>query len=215
MHSSDPHTFKQLYAQIVASNAKLIIVEGAHQHLFTPPPNDGRKYVVKDNQRPEVYYITHQDGRCECMDLSDARFRVKVSTSVRRFTAEGYAKHQAAMRQQTQHPNHPQRRKKALKNRQADSYVQGHASVRLIKLTQVIAMTGFGKSFIYDCPNFPSAVKWGHSRRAAARWVESEVIAWMQALIDTRQIKTPQMSKPLPTHLSTKLSAPKLMQLSA
>ena len=43
-----------------------------------------------------------------------------------------------------------------------------------------MSIIGFAKSFIYAQPDFPEAVRWGHSRRSAVRWVESEILAWCE-----------------------------------
>ena len=54
---------------------------------------------------------------------------------------------------------------------------------RLIKLDQVEALTGFKKSYLYShiqSGDFPNPVHIGRS----ARWVESEVLAWVENMIE-------------------------------
>jgi prophage regulatory protein len=56
---------------------------------------------------------------------------------------------------------------------------------RLIRLPEVIALTGYGKAWIYHLISkgrFPQPVKIGH--RAIA-FVESEVEEWIQSVIET------------------------------
>ncbi len=55
---------------------------------------------------------------------------------------------------------------------------------RLIKLPEVESITGKGRTSIYSDPTFPRPVKIGP--RASA-WVESEVMAWIESRIATRQ----------------------------
>lgn len=56
---------------------------------------------------------------------------------------------------------------------------------RLLPIAEVSARVGLGKSAIYDRISrgeFPAPVSLG----ATSRWVESEVEAWIEALIDQR-----------------------------
>jgi len=55
---------------------------------------------------------------------------------------------------------------------------------RLLKLPEVENITGKGRTSIYSDPTFPRPVKIGP--RASA-WVESEVIAWIESCIASRQ----------------------------
>jgi prophage regulatory protein len=61
-------------------------------------------------------------------------------------------------------------------------------SSRIIRIKQVIALTGLSRSTIYDrmdCKSprydmsFPKQVKLGISTQAAVGWRESEVLAWI------------------------------------
>lgn len=58
------------------------------------------------------------------------------------------------------------------------------AQYRLLKLPEVEAITGKGRSSIYSDPTFPKPVKIGP--RASA-WVESEVIGWIESRIAQRK----------------------------
>lgn len=58
------------------------------------------------------------------------------------------------------------------------------AQYQLLKLPEVIALTGKSGSAIYSDPTFPKPVKIGP--RASA-WVESEIVEWIEARIAARQ----------------------------
>ena len=58
--------------------------------------------------------------------------------------------------------------------------------MKLIRLPEVLSMTGRGRSSIYEMiasGNFPRPVNIG---RAAVAWVESEVVAWIEERIAER-----------------------------
>ena len=55
---------------------------------------------------------------------------------------------------------------------------------RLLKISEVENLTGKSRTSIYSDPTFPRPVKIGP--RASA-WVESEVMAWIESCIATRQ----------------------------
>lgn len=60
--------------------------------------------------------------------------------------------------------------------------------MRLIRLTEVKHATGLGRSTIYkyiEDGNFPKSVSLGE--RAVA-WVESEVLGWVKAKIEARDL---------------------------
>lgn len=59
------------------------------------------------------------------------------------------------------------------------------AQVRIIRLPEVIARVGLGRTAIYDrirAKTFPEPVKLGR----ASGWVEAEVSAWLQKQIENR-----------------------------
>jgi prophage regulatory protein len=60
---------------------------------------------------------------------------------------------------------------------------QGVAPIRLLRVTQVLALTGLSKTKIYDLQNkgdFPMRVQLSPRRVA---WVEAEVQAWLEACV--------------------------------
>ena len=54
----------------------------------------------------------------------------------------------------------------------------GLRNERYLRLREVLAKTGVGKSYAYEDPEFPKPYRLG--RRMVA-WRESEVLAWMQS----------------------------------
>ena len=60
--------------------------------------------------------------------------------------------------------------------------------VSLIDIQRVMRISGFGRSFIHAHPSFPAPVRLGTSRRAASRWIESEVVRWVNDLAAQRAI---------------------------
>ena len=62
--------------------------------------------------------------------------------------------------------------------------------IQLIDIERVMSIVGFAKSFIYSQPDFPEPVRLGSSRRAAVRWVASEVELWVQKLMAKRSTAT-------------------------
>lgn len=66
---------------------------------------------------------------------------------------------------------------------------QNQTSIRLLCLLAVIDITSLSKSSIYGIEDFPKPIKIRGSAATAqggARWVESEVIAWMNSRIELR-----------------------------
>jgi predicted DNA-binding transcriptional regulator AlpA len=52
---------------------------------------------------------------------------------------------------------------------------------RFLRLAEVKAIIGRGKTQIYDDPTFPRPIK---ISKRESRWIESSVRAWMQAKVD-------------------------------
>jgi predicted DNA-binding transcriptional regulator AlpA len=154
-------TFEEIYALIVNTGEKHIVLSGEFQHLFTPPPKDGRTYTVFDLHDPKVTHHTDDKGRYKKVDKGVVSLEPSPDIY------------------------EPKNGLKAV-----SPAAQEQAALRLIQLKQVTAITGFGKTFIYDSEDFPKPVKLGHSRRAAARWVEAEVHAWIETLMSNRATST-------------------------
>lgn len=61
--------------------------------------------------------------------------------------------------------------------------------IRFLRLPAVLEKTGLSKTSAYTLPNFPKPIKIKGSNAAlqgGARWVESEIDAWMSDLIQLR-----------------------------
>lgn len=142
------------------------------QH-FRRPPHDGNLYIVEDPTHRGVVHWTDREGRYSRMSDADA-WRITV----------GPKKVKGAKRS----ANKPARRVESLP---AGVPLQSVSDtdpvpIRLIKLERVMQITGFGKSFLYEQADFPRSVKLGKAKRAAVRWSEAEVIAWVNCLLSQR-----------------------------
>lgn len=60
---------------------------------------------------------------------------------------------------------------------------------RLIRLPEVMAMIGMGRSTVYlrmqTDPGFPRPIKLSKGRTGAIAWVEAEVVEWIKAQISS------------------------------
>lgn len=64
--------------------------------------------------------------------------------------------------------------------------------IRFICLPQVCDLTGLSKTSCYTIPDFPKPIKIkgsGATAQGGARWVDSEIIGWMQSRISMRDGK--------------------------
>lgn len=172
-------------AKVAASPLNtIVLVMAQYANHFRSVPQDGRTYCVQDQRRPWVNHITYPDGKYRRVDERNAKFW-SVTTSVtrngKRVELHSYSTKKTAMRLA------------GLTSSDATSTTtETHPlDVCLVDLHRVMAITGFKKSFIYEqiSVDFPSPIRLGNSRRSAARWVQSEVVAWVQTQIDKR---TPQ-----------------------
>jgi predicted DNA-binding transcriptional regulator AlpA len=147
----------------------------------------GRQCYAHDQTNPRVIHYWDQTGRYERQQLSDFEQKLRLATA--NANSENHGKRSHGLRQKTTSwpANHPMRHRVLAKTRRIEQLAQRGETLRLIQLKEVCLVTGFGKTFIYDSKDFPKPVKLGDSRRAAARWVESEVVAWVQALMSNRE----------------------------
>jgi predicted DNA-binding transcriptional regulator AlpA len=159
-----------------ASSEKCTVVVSAEfARQFKPVPKDGNCYIVQDPNRLSVYHLIRADGTHSVLDQK--KCRVQVEVRVKRHDAKP--------------PAQPSRN--AAKLRQRAVLQKAPATppaICLIDISRVMLITGFKKSFIYARADFPAPVSLGSSRRAASRWIESEVIAWVHSLVLQRA--TPQ-----------------------
>jgi predicted DNA-binding transcriptional regulator AlpA len=169
----------RIRAVIQDSSKNCMVVVGAeYAHHFKSVPSDGRTYIVQDPHRKHVYHWTYPDGTYECHDgkfapTQESGCFVSVRKKRIQFGRKGKSK--------------PTR---LAENLSSNSTIIRHneapPSICLIDIHRVIRICGFRKSFIYAQPDFPSPIHLGSSRRSSVRWVESEVIEWVQRLATKR-----------------------------
>jgi predicted DNA-binding transcriptional regulator AlpA len=145
-----------------------VIVSAAYARQFRPVPKDGNCYIVQDPNRLSVYHWIRADGAHIVLDPK--KCGVQVEVRVKRHDAKP--------------PAQSSRNAEKLAQR---AFLQRPPAtppaICLIDINRVMLITGFKKSFIYARADFPAPVSLGSSRRAASRWIESEVIAWVHSLV--------------------------------
>lgn len=148
-----------------------VLVGASHAKQFKPAPKDGHAYIVQDATRPWVHHWSRRDGTHVVLDKKQSQacpgFSGKVSVHVKDLS--GKTKKKAPRYSTLLTVGVPI-------ERESDD----PPAIRLIGIERVMSIIGFAKSFIYAQPDFPEAVRWGHSRRSAVRWVESEILAWCE-----------------------------------
>lgn len=175
-HAKTPRkpTIAAVRAFIAAQGRATVYVTKDHAPAFRKPPRDGNVYIVEDPKRPGVLHWTDRQGNYRCLTNPPACLHITVGPNKVRGAA-GKPKKQA----------------------RRIEHLPAHAPliavppsdplpIRLINLERVIQITGFSKSFLYEQADFPRPVKLGKSKRAAVRWSEAEVVAWVQRLCDHR-----------------------------
>lgn len=167
-------TIAAIRAFIAAQGRVTVYAGKEYAPAFRAPPRDGNVYIVEDPKRPGVLHWTDPQGNYRCLTNPPACLRVTIGPKKVRGAAKPTKKLArtveslpASMSLQSVPDTDP-------------------VPIRLIKLERVIQITGFGKSFLYDQADFPRPVKLGKAKRAAVRWSEAEVVAWVQRLCDGR-----------------------------
>ena len=152
-------------------NNSLVIVSGANAKYFKPVPKDGHTYLVQDPDRLWVHHMVKPDGKHFVLDKKQPNacpgYSGKVAVCIKDLT--GKAKKKA-----------PRYSTLLTVGTPIEAEPNDPPAIRLIGIERVMSIVGFAKSFIYAQPDFPEAVRWGHSRRSAVRWVESEILAWCE-----------------------------------
>lgn len=163
---------------ISAEGAKLLpLVEV----LLCQVRNGNSEYFGTDKINPNVIHQINANGKYERIDVSG---KIKITRRVTNYTGQQWAQYQ-----QNQTKSHTKHHKKKRGVRHVAQLGNTPAKKRFISLKKVIDIVGFNKTFIYsrvDLNQFPQPVKLGNSRRAASRWVEEEVMAWVENLISSR-----------------------------
>lgn len=165
-------TIAAIRALIAEHGRATVYVPREYAKHFRRPPHDGNVYIVEDPTRPGVLHWTDREGRYTRTSDADP-WAITV----------GPKKVQGAKRpkQSARRIEHLPATVPLMSVPDADP-----VPVRLIKLERVMQITGFGKSFLYEQADFPPPVKLGKAKRAAVRWNEAEVIAWVNNLLSQR-----------------------------
>ena len=155
----------------------LVFVSADYAKHFKPAPKDGHTYVVQDPNRLWVHHMVQPDGKHVILDKKQPPtcpgFSGKVE--VRTKYLNGAPKKKA--------PRHSTKLTIGVPVERASD---DPPVIQLIDIERVMSIVGFAKSFIYAQPDFPEPVRLGSSRRAAVRWVASEVELWVQKLMAKR-----------------------------
>jgi len=159
----------------------MVLVTAENAHHFKTVPQDGRTYFVQDPRRPWVYHVTYPSGESIRMDDRKPPPNWCITTSALRNDEKRIQRHK--------------RHAKKGASRTADKLSVGLTIQRqtddppvvcLIDINRVMRICGFKKSFIYEQLDFPTPVRFGTSRRSSVRWVESEIIFWVNELTSKR-----------------------------
>ncbi len=143
------------------------------------------EYFGVDKINPNVLHQINATGKYERIVVSE---KFKITRRVTHYTGQQWVQYQ-----QRQTQSHPKHHKKKHGARHVAQLGNTPTKKSLISLKKVIDIVGFNKTFIYsrvDLNQFPQPVKLGNSRRAASRWVEEEVMAWVENLISNRTSTT-------------------------
>ena len=162
-------THAELHAFAAQHAPVTVIVRAEYAIAFRQPPRDGNTYLVEDPKQRGVIHETDAAGRYTRWS-DDHPLQIKVEPK-KVFGAK----------------------KPAVQIEQLPKGITLLAvpatdplPMRLINLDRVMQITGFGKSFLYAQRDFPPPVKMGKSKKAAVRWSEAEVAAWVTNLLDKR-----------------------------
>ena len=160
----------------------MIYVCAEYAHDFKTVPKDGRTYIVEDPRRPHVLHWTSPDGSYKCYDTRNLSLTVggiPFDINPKRVFCRD-----AKKGKQTRFAH--EICAKATVVRQDDA----PPAICLIDIHRVMRITGFKKSFIYKQLDFPHPVRLGTSRRSSVRWVQEEILLWVNALLASRNSNT-------------------------
>jgi predicted DNA-binding transcriptional regulator AlpA len=166
---------------VTQAKPSMIFVGKEYAHLTDALRAPGRTIVTEDPRRNWLSHVNYASGRYTKFDEKNPR--IQVSACITRNGTKMYVPQKYAPKPQT-------RQVEELKS--CVSEVDHGTSPVLISIQKVIQLTGFQRSFLYAqqaLGNFPLPIRFGTSRRAASRWVKTEILAWCQEQMDKR---TPQ-----------------------
>lgn len=168
-------------AAVTQAKPSMIFVGKEYAHLTDALRAPGRTIVTEDPRRNWLSHINFADGRYTKFDEKNPR--IQIGACITRNGTKMYVPQKYAPKPQPRQVEELQ---------SCVSEVDHGASPVLISIQKVIQLTGFQRSFLYEqqaLGNFPLPIRFGTSRRAASRWVKTEILAWCQAQMDKR---TPQ-----------------------
>ncbi|WP_310609587.1 AlpA family phage regulatory protein [Limnohabitans sp.] len=179
--------FKELYARIQDSKATHVYLDARHLPLFNPPPKDGRVYLFKDENDPNVMHKWDAQGQYHRMASTDALATLLIPEAGNSSQGRNRRQSKPSMPKGKRHSvNHSAWRGQ---KQSGASPVESSPPLVFIDIEQVEAKIGFKKTFIYKQlseGDFPTPIKLGKSRKAAVRWVMAEVEQWMHNLKENR-----------------------------
>ena len=155
----------------------MVLVSAEYAKHFKPARKDGHTYVVQDPDRLWVHHMMRPDGTHVVLDKKKPPHGPGYSgkVEVRTKYLNGAPKKKA-----------PRYSTKLTIGVPIERASDDPPVIRLIGIERVIEIIGLQKSYIYAQPDFPEACRLGTSRRAAVRWVESEILTWCQKLMAKR-----------------------------
>lgn len=173
----------RLRATIRAAGQNLLVVVGKEyaQH-FQAVPKDGNTYMVQDPVHPSIQHVTRSDGSYVRLDGKHATYRLRGAEMSSTVKVDVHIKGCTRNVAKKSHRLANQIGNGVAIRRQLETTPE----ICLIDIHRVMLISGFGRSFIHAHPTFPVPVRLGKSRRAASRWIESEVIRWANDLAAQR-----------------------------
>ena len=173
----------RLHAAIRTAGQNLLIVVGKeHAEHFKAVPKDGNTYIVQDPLHPSVHHMTRRDGSYVRLDGKHETKRTGDADATTVVQVDVHIKGCARKVVKKAHRIASEISASVATRRQQDTPPE----ICLIDIHRVMLISGFGRSFIHAHPTFPAPVRLGSSRRAASRWIESEVVRWANDLAAQR-----------------------------
>lgn len=172
------HVTDSVHALIEVNSKTTVYVSKEFADKFRSPPKDGRVYIVQDVRRPWVHHVTHANGTYSRFDAKNPHVQVEVQV----------IRNGKKITFPSRYEPKPKRRQHEELQTTATEVGSGTLPIRLIGIKRVMDITGFKKSFLHEraSVDFPLPIRLGTSRRAAARYVESEILQWVDALMSKR-----------------------------
>lgn len=187
MSDENVAAFNELYARIQDSKATHVCLDAKYMPLFNPPPTDGRIYLFKDANDPNVMHKWDAQGQYHRMDSAEALTTFLMPEAGGADHGNRHRQSKPSMSKGKRHSaNHSAWRGQ---KHSGASPVEDTPPLVFIDIDQVEAKIGFKKTFIYKQlseGDFPTPIKLGKSRKAAVRWVMAEVEQWMHNLKENR-----------------------------